>query len=68
MTTPGALFLPCPMACGEVVPHLRWRELSNGRTYLGAWCSHCGSFIKWVPQTAQWKSRAPMRRAQEPTP
>lgn len=45
--------------CGPIEPVLAWRYMADGRAHLGAYCSGCDRWIKWLPQTAEWLSEAP---------
>ena len=38
-------------SCGPVEPVKKWKPMPNGRKHLGAYCSTCGRWIKWLSQT-----------------
>lgn len=52
------LTLPCPRCGGEAPVRLAWRQ-GRGVLHLGAWCSSCGAWIKWLPQTPPLLRLAP---------
>ena len=39
--------------------NIEWRTLPGGRVYLGAYCSACGKWLSWLPQSDLWLDRAP---------
>lgn len=49
------------VSCGPVEPRLAWREMTDGRTHLGAYCPGCSRWIKWLPQVDEWVRQAPAR-------
>ena len=50
-------------------PKLVWKPYrrTNGGTewHLGAYCRHCGRWIKWVPQVPEWLAIAPPKPEEE---
>ncbi len=55
-------WLTCRSICGFQPVDLRWRPLRRGGFRLGAYCTRCGWFIRWIPQTAEWLADAPPRK------
>ena len=48
--------------CGVIEePDLGWQVFGNGTTHLRAECRACGRYIKYVPQTPENLSLAPLR-------
>lgn len=37
--------------CGPLIPELRFRQMTNGRHHLGAYCPKCGKWIRWLKQS-----------------
>jgi hypothetical protein len=48
----------CPR-CGVVPPRVAWKLMTNGRAHLGVWCSVCGRWLRWAPQTSRGLALAP---------
>jgi hypothetical protein len=51
--------LTCRSFCGDVPVDIRWHPYRAGGFHLGAYCTVCGWWIKWVPQTAVWLALVP---------
>lgn len=51
--------LECP-DCGPAEPSLYWHFMPTVGTYhLGARCSRCERWLKWLRQTSYWLHQAP---------
>lgn len=49
--------LLCDRCMNNSVPRLERRSFTSvgeTRQHLGAYCTACGSWIKWVPQNEEW--------------
>ncbi|MFZ5831262.1 MAG: hypothetical protein ACOY3P_14315 [Planctomycetota bacterium] len=53
--------MKCPTCRDDLEPRLAWRPLRNGGYHLGAFCSECGRWLKWIDQRSPLAMQAPPR-------